>query len=103
MGTTVVDNPQERRYEIFADGELAGFAAYERTGEQVVLTHTEIGAPFEGRGLGSELVHQALDRLREQGASIVAVCPFVRQWIARHPDYQDLEDRNRPPRGAEAD
>ncbi len=44
----------------------------------------------EGQGVGSDLVRTALDQVREEGLRVVAQCPFVKEWIRRHPDYADL-------------
>ena len=43
-----------------------------------------------GQGLGGVLVRAALDRARERGLAVLPQCPFVRGWIAKHPDYADL-------------
>ncbi|MBU4335186.1 MAG: N-acetyltransferase, partial [Actinobacteria bacterium] len=32
----------------------------------------------------------SLDQVRASGRTIVAYCPYVRTWLTRHPDYQDL-------------
>jgi predicted GNAT family acetyltransferase len=91
----VVDNPERSRFEIYADDDLAGFAAYER-GEGVIdLTHTEIKDRFEGMGLGSSLITFALAAAREEGLGVIPHCPFVRSWIERHPDYVPLVPEER--------
>ena len=90
----VADNPAEQRYEIAVDGTVMGFAAYQRTAELVVFTHTEIDPAAEGQGLGGKLVRAALDDVRGQGLRVLPVCPFVQEWIRRHPDYQDLDYRS---------
>lgn len=90
MEPTVRDLPEESRYEI-RDGDRAlGLAAYERHGDTVVFTHTEIDPDVGEDGLGSTLVRAALDDVRSKGGSVVPQCPFVRGWIERHPDYADL-------------
>ena len=94
---TVADNPAEQRYEIHVDGALMGFAAYQRTAEMVAFTHTEIDPAAGGQGLGGQLVRAALDDVRGQGLKVLPVCPFVQEWIRRHPDYADLDYR--APRG----
>jgi predicted GNAT family acetyltransferase len=84
-------NEPENRYEAYVDGELAGFAAYEVDDERIVFTHTEVADAFEGMGVGSALARGALDDVRANGnRRVVPRCPFVRSWIERHPDYQDL-------------
>ncbi|MFE7852563.1 N-acetyltransferase [Streptomyces albidoflavus] len=35
-------------------------------------------------------VRHSLDEAREQGAAVLAVCPFYAGWISRHPAYRDL-------------
>ena len=90
MEPTVRDAPEAQRYEI-RDGErVLGLAAYERRGDTVVFTHTEVDPDAGQSGLGSTLVRTALDDVRSHGGSVVAQCSFVRGWIERHPEYQDL-------------
>jgi predicted GNAT family acetyltransferase len=90
METTVRDNPEESRYEIRDGDRVLGLAAYERRGETMVFTHTEVDPDAGEEGLGSTLVRAALDDVRSRGGSVVPQCPFVRGWIERHPDYADL-------------
>lgn len=90
MDITVTDAPDQKRYEARLEAKLAGFAAYERAGDVVVFTHTEVDDAYEGQGVGSALVRGALDDVRQRGLPVLALCPFVKTWIARHPDYADL-------------
>ncbi len=87
---TVVDNPQADRFEITVDGEPAGQVAYRRSGSTIEFTHTTVDPSFEGRGLGSVLVREALDTTRAQHLAVLPSCPFVRRYIQRHPEYTDL-------------
>jgi uncharacterized protein len=96
MDVQVIDVPERTRYEARVDGELAAFADYIPTGELLAFTHTEVLPAFEGRGVGSTLVRDALDDVRGRQRSVLAVCPFVSGWIARHrEDYGDLLYRSR--------
>ncbi|MBD8080306.1 GNAT family N-acetyltransferase [Cellulosimicrobium arenosum] len=86
------------RFEVRAsDGVVAGFAAYQRYGEDpgtLVFTHTEVDPAYEGKGVGSALVSQALDQARQAGEGVVAMCPFVQAYLRRHPEYEDLVHRD---------
>ena len=95
MTTEVVDDPGAGRFEILLDNEPAGFAAYKRDGSTVTFTHTEVFPAFEGRGLGSILARGALDATRDGGLAVVPMCPFIRGYIKRHPEYLDLVPADR--------
>lgn len=86
----VADAPQDRRYEARIGDVLAGTAAYIRTPEVIAFIHTEVGDAYEGRGIGSALARTALDDARAQGLRVLAICPFIAGWLARHPEYDDL-------------
>ena len=86
----VRDAPERRRYEIYVDSVLAGYADYHSQPGLVTVLHTEIDPAFEGRGMGSELVRRMLDDIRSRNARVLAVCPFVRAFLQRHREYGDL-------------
>jgi len=87
----VKNNEAEKRYEARVGGELAGAAYYDSADDLIVFTHTEVDEAFEGHGVGSTLARAALDDVRADGRrKVIARCPFIRGWIERHPDYQDL-------------
>ena len=87
----VTRNEDEHRWEARIGDELAGFAAYQLTDELIVFTHTEVEPAFEGRGVGGALARHALDEVAEEGTrKVMPLCPFIKAWIARHPDYRPL-------------
>ena len=86
----VRDNPSASRFEIVVDDDVAGFVDYRRDGDTITLVHTEIGDAHEGQGLGGKLARGALDLVRSEGGKVVPQCAFIKGWIEKHPDYQDL-------------
>ena len=86
----VVNNPDAHRYEIHLDGTLAGFADYRVTADRIVFTHTEVDPGFGGRGVGSTLVHGALEDVRQQGRKAESWCSFVDHYAGKHPEYAEL-------------
>ncbi|MCR8671727.1 N-acetyltransferase [Agrococcus sp. HG114] len=73
----IVDDPQAQRFEARIDGALAGFADY-RDGDGVrSFPHTEVDPAFGGRGVGSQLVDQALRATIAEGLRIRPQCSFV--------------------------
>lgn len=89
--TEVRNNPEKARYEAVDDGVVVGFAVYQLTDEMIVFTHTEVDPAYEGRGIGSLLAQASLDDVRAAGERrVLPLCPFIKAWIGRHPDYVDL-------------
>ena len=87
---SVADNPEARRYELTAEEERIGFVTYRMEPGVIALLHAEINPAHERQGWGSRLVAGALDDARERGLRVRPVCPFVVDYIARHPGYRDL-------------
>lgn len=87
---TVRDNRDKHRFEIdLGDGSFA-IAEYKLVPGRIVLTHTEVPPAHEGHGLGKKLVQTALASARERELEVVPICPFVRAYIQKHPEEQDL-------------
>jgi predicted GNAT family acetyltransferase len=82
--------PDQLRYAIVVDGVEAGHAEYEDKGDRWVFTHTRVLPEYEGRGLATRLIREALDDVRVHDGRIVALCPFVRRFLIDNPGYQDL-------------
>ena len=85
----VRDNPDESRYEIREGSEVA-FLEYSRQPYGTTLVHTEVPAAFQGRGHAAALVKFALESARARGERIIPVCPYVRTYLRRHPEYASL-------------
>jgi uncharacterized protein len=91
---TVVDNPGRSRFEIALGEEKFATVQYriDPLG-RVVLTHTEVPAEFEGKGIGSRLAKGVFDAIRESGRKAVLKCAFLVRWYERHPEYSDIVAR----------
>jgi predicted GNAT family acetyltransferase len=85
----VRDNTEQHRFELDADGHVA-FSNYKRDGAVITIMHTEVPKELGGKGIGSALVRGLLDIVRAQRLKVVALCPFVAGYIAKHPEYADL-------------
>ena len=93
----VLDVEGRHRYEIRVDGATVGFAEYHQRsgGSTISFTHTSVDDAHAGQGLAGRLARAALDDARARGLGVLPFCPYIRGWIAKHPDYVDLvgEDR----------
>lgn len=89
MEYQLIDNEAEKRYEFHIDGQIPRIE-YIKAKDKIYLTHTEIPRGLEGKGIGSSIVRQALDDIREKDLTLIPLCPFVAMFIKRNPEYKDL-------------
>ena len=88
----IVDRSERQRYQAWLGDEFVGYSEYETEPGRVVFTHTVIKPEFEGRGIGSRLARHVLDDARDRGLRITPVCPFIRAYLERHPEYDAIVD-----------
>lgn len=84
------DDPESSRYVATLDDAVAGVVEYRRVGERLILVHTQVEPSMEGRGIGSRLARAVLEDLRRSGLTARIECPFLRAYLARHPEFEDV-------------
>jgi len=77
------------RFQIEQAGEIA-YLEYSLSDTVLELIHTEVPENLRHTGLASSLAETALHWARERNLKVDVICPTVRQYIAKHPEYADL-------------
>jgi predicted GNAT family acetyltransferase len=83
------DNEDRNRFELDVEGILA-FVTYRKSPGAITLVHTEVPPELGGRGIGSKLGRATLDAVRAQGRKLSVECDFIRSFMTKHPEYNDL-------------
>ena len=86
----VVDAPDRDRYELSIDGEVVAFTAYRARPGLIAFIHTEVDEHLQGRGLADRLIRFALEDARARGLAVLPFCPFVKAFIERHREFEEL-------------
>jgi len=86
------DSPAMSRFEMPLDDGGLAVAYYKVEDDRVVLLHTEVPQELSGLGYGSRLAHGVFEALRRDGKRVIARCPFMSSYVARHPEYGPLLD-----------
>jgi predicted GNAT family acetyltransferase len=83
-------NPDASRFEVqLGDGKFAQIA-YQMEGDVMLFVHTEVPKEFGGRGIADKMAYAALEYAKANGLQVMALCPFVKAYIGRHPEYQPI-------------
>jgi uncharacterized protein len=93
----VVHDEQGGRFTAMVARAHAAHTEYVAEPGRWTFTHTKVDRDYEGQGVGSTLITEALGTARTRGVRVVPRCPFVAAFIHRHPEYRDLVERQDPP------
>lgn len=89
-----VHSPDRQRFELRLSGAVIGRSYYRAEQGRRVFTHTEVDPDHQGKGLATKLIAFALADTREAGLRVVAQCPTVAAYVERHPEFDDIVDRD---------
>jgi len=87
---TVRNNTADRRFELMIEGKLSMIEYVMPTETIIIFSHTEVPEELEGKGIASRLAKVALEFAKSKGLAVIPLCPFVKGYIRRHPEYQPL-------------
>jgi uncharacterized protein len=85
----VIQNTEKEQFEVEGTDGMATLT-YRETADRITLLHTEVAPELAGKGLGGLLAAGALDYARATNRKVLVTCKFVKVYLARHPEYQDL-------------
>jgi hypothetical protein len=86
---TVTNDASSRRFQVELDHQIA-FIDYYRVDSRILFTHTEVPRTLEGQGIAGAMAKAALEFAQAEQLEVVPLCPFVRGYIDRHPQYEAL-------------
>ena len=85
----VTHNEAQSQFEAKVDGKLSA-AAYNLDGDTITFTHTNVPEELGGRGIAQKMVTAGLDYARSKGLKVVPQCSYVRKFMEKHAEYNDL-------------
>lgn len=91
-GATATVTAEPTRFTISVDGRRVGLVDFADRNGQRSFFHTETSPEFQGRGLATILVAEALAATRDAGLRVTAPCSMVADYLAKHPEYDDIVD-----------
>ncbi|GAB3395802.1 hypothetical protein GCM10027568_28520 [Humibacter soli] len=86
------------KYEVELNQDTIGALSYKtlQNDTRVALLSTAVKFAYRNHGVATELIARALDDIRPSGRTITIICPIIREFIDRNPEYEDLVDKVHP-------
>jgi len=82
-------NPDENRFEIWLDGQLAKLD-YMEDGNTIVMTHVGVPYQFRGHGVAGIITNAGLEYAKAKSLRVIPMCSYVAAYIRRNPQYAEL-------------
>jgi predicted GNAT family acetyltransferase len=87
----LVNNTAGHRFELTTGGHVA-FIEYRQDENVVSLIHTKVPPELEGKGVGNAIIKKTLTYIEQNHFRLIPLCPFVRAFLKRHPEWNRLVD-----------
>lgn len=83
---------QKGAFFIERDGQRLAEMTYSRTpdAKHFIIDHTEVSAVLKGQGAGKQLVEASVLFARQNGLSILPLCPFAKATFEKTPEWHDV-------------
>ena len=90
MEAEVVENPNQRRFELPLGDDAVAAAYYRVEGGSLVLIHTEVPSEYAGQGAATRLALGTFALIRASGRKAILRCPFMVKFFTSHQEYADV-------------
>ena len=78
-------------FYVMVNGNLEGRMTFFFDDNDIMnIRHTEVKPGNEGKGFGKKMVIKAVEFARERNLQIIPICPFVKSFFAKNPEFHDL-------------
>ncbi len=84
-------DPERMTFEVVVDTNKRAVLEYRSNREgKMFLNSTEVPESLRGQGIAAKLVQHVFDYARENNYRIIPVCSYVKTYLKKHPEQQDL-------------
>lgn len=89
MNNPVQHIPQSSRFETSVEGKIS-YLDYHLSDGVITFIHAYTPPEIRGRGIAAQVAKYALDYARDNNLKVIPQCPYIRDYMDKHAEYQDL-------------
>jgi predicted GNAT family acetyltransferase len=89
MAELNIQHEPGKRYYAVVDGGVAEASYKEAADGTRSFDHTFVPDAMRGKGVAEQLVRHALDDTIRSGHKFIAICPYVKHFVQKHPEYKE--------------
>lgn len=84
------DDGKKGRFYVAEEGEQLAEMTYVWADKLMIIDHTEVSDKLAGKGIGKQLLHQAVLYARQHNIKILPLCPFAKALFDKIAEYGDV-------------
>ena len=86
----VSHDPQAMKFFLMNDGKESHLFYRKKGRDLLDFIHTYVPPEHRGRAIAGQIVRTARDYAAAEGYRVIPTCPFVRDFMEIHPEYEKL-------------
>ena len=86
----ISNNVEASRLEMMLEDGSIAFVDYLMQDGHIVYTHTDVLEAHQGKGLDSQLAHEAMEYAKSNGLRVIVECPVIARYLSKHPEYRTI-------------
>jgi predicted GNAT family acetyltransferase len=89
----IIQENEDKRgaFKAIENGKQAGLMTYTWAGPtKFIIDHTDVDPDFKGKGIGKQMLMQAVAFARENKLKIMPLCPFAKSVFDKTPEIADV-------------
>lgn len=85
------NNESNGAFYAIDNGNEIGKMSYVWAGiDKMIIDHTNVIPPHEGRGIGTQMVNASVEYARQNSVKILPLCPFAKNVFLKNSEYLDV-------------
>jgi uncharacterized protein len=78
-------------FNFVVDEKIKASMTFSKAGDQLmIIDHTEVDDSLKGKGIGLQLVQEAVTWARTNNKKIIPLCPFAKSAFDKHSEFGDV-------------
>ncbi|MBH1941393.1 N-acetyltransferase [Mobilitalea sibirica] len=89
------EHEKNRIYMVDEDNQMLAVITFPTHSDNtVIIDHTYVSPSLRGQGIAGKLMEETVSHLRENNLKARLSCSYAREWFQRHPECNDVLDKN---------
>ncbi|MFN7703563.1 MAG: GNAT family N-acetyltransferase [Chryseotalea sp.] len=91
MSFQITSESSKGSFDFIVEGVTRASMTFSKAGDHlIIIDHTEVDESLKGKGIGLQLVQEAIAWARTNNKKIIPLCPFAKSVFDKHAEFDDV-------------